>query len=359
MIELSTHIEYMLLDNSEVGVPQLGTFTVREMPSRRVDEEGIFLPPYRSVSFCQNELEEGEDFALSLAKTHNLTLQEARMACSEYAFELQQTLREEGTFGIGSMGFLLCDAQSGTVSFMPMQSGIASPAYYGLDAIDFVKLCVETRQQRDKYRSHRTTKVTTVDSDDNTIIIRINRRLFNYVATVAASAALFFIFTSPLNIPTANNEQQKADTELFLPTKMLPIAQQKPEQEANESASVDAEDRTLAEQTVEATATSVIKESVTPDHTSSPIEGYSIVIASAIPVKSAVSYAAKLQEKGYKAIACKIDGMTRVIIPGFESKDAAYAEIRQMRQESQEFANVWPCLFKEKTVETIVDSAIN
>ena len=251
MIELSTHIEYMLLDNSEVGVPQLGTFAVREMPSRRVDEEGIFLPPYRSVSFCQNELEEGEAFALSLAKTHNLTLQEARMACSEYAFELQQTLREEGSVGIGSMGFLLYDAQSGTVSFMPMQSGIASPAYYGLDAIGFDKLCVETRQQRDKYRSQRTTKVTTVDGDDNTIIIRINRRLFNYVATVAASVALFFIFTSPLNIPTADNEQKKADTELFLPTRMLPIAHPKQESAISEEAPTDIDLQSSTEQTEE------------------------------------------------------------------------------------------------------------
>ncbi len=359
MIELSTHIEYMLLGNSEVGVPQLGTFTVREMPSRRVDEEGIFLPPYRSVSFCQNELEEGDAFALSLAKTHNLTLQEARMACSEYAFELQQTLREEGTVGIGSMGFLLYDAQSGSVSFMPMQSGIASPAYYGLDAIGFDKLSLETRQQRDKYHSRRTTKVTAVDGDDNTIIIRINRRLFNYVATVAASAALFFIFTSPLNFPATIGERQKADTELLLSPIVFPIDQQKTKSTESEETSVDIDRQSSAEQTEEAVPTSTTEENVTPGSAMSLVEGYSIVIASAIPVKSAVNYAVKLQEKGYKAIACNIDGMTRVIIPGFESKDAAYAEIRQMRQNSQEFANVWPCKFKDKTVETIMDSAIN
>ena len=44
MIELSTHIEYMLLSHDEVSVPQLGTFIVRDMSSKRIDEEGIFLP---------------------------------------------------------------------------------------------------------------------------------------------------------------------------------------------------------------------------------------------------------------------------------------------------------------------------
>ena len=55
MIELSTHIEYMLLTHDEVSVPQLGTFIVKDMSSRRVDEEGIFLPPYRTVTFQWDE----------------------------------------------------------------------------------------------------------------------------------------------------------------------------------------------------------------------------------------------------------------------------------------------------------------
>jgi len=101
MIELSTHIEYMLLSHDEVSVPQLGTFIVRDMSSRRVDEEGIFLPPYRTVSFRWDEQEPGDAFVSSLSKLHNLSRHEARIMCVEYVDELQQTLADEGSDCIG------------------------------------------------------------------------------------------------------------------------------------------------------------------------------------------------------------------------------------------------------------------
>jgi AGCS family alanine or glycine:cation symporter len=68
---------------------------------------------------------------------------------------------------------------------------------------------------------------------------------------------------------------------------------------------------------------------------------YAIVIASAISEKNAVNYAAKLQKKGYDAIACKTGSMVRVIIKGFETESDAYNQMRQMKAKSSEFANVW------------------
>ena len=175
MIELSTHIEYLLLHHDEVSVPQLGTFIVKEMSSHRVDEEGIFLPPYRTVSFKWNEQEAGEDFIASLSKMHNLSRQETRMMCIEYIDELIQRLDEEGSVSFGSMGYLLRDAESGEIGFVPQQSGIASPAYYGLDAVPFAKLSHEVRQQRAKKQAAGKVKLTSIQADRDTITIRINR----------------------------------------------------------------------------------------------------------------------------------------------------------------------------------------
>ena len=105
MIELSTHIEYLLLSQSWVSVPQLGTFTRRDMSSRRIDEEGIFLPPYRTASFQWNSQEAGEDFILSLSKLHGLSRHEARTVCMEQVDELQQALSEEGRPSEQDKGF--------------------------------------------------------------------------------------------------------------------------------------------------------------------------------------------------------------------------------------------------------------
>ena len=51
MIELSRHIEMLLLENDCVVVPDFGGFIAHYQPARYVEEEGIFLPPLRTVGF--------------------------------------------------------------------------------------------------------------------------------------------------------------------------------------------------------------------------------------------------------------------------------------------------------------------
>lgn len=355
MIELSTHIEYMLLSHDEVSVPQLGTFIVRDMSSKRIDEEGIFLPPYRTVSFRWDEQETGEDFILSLSKLHNLSRHEAHIMCMEYVDELQQALTEEGSVSVGSMGYMLRDTEGGQISFMPLQSGIASPAYYGLDAIPFAKLSNDVRQHRDKKQANRKTKLTTIATDSDTIIIRINRRVFNYVTAVAASIVLFFTFTSPYGNPVAT-DSQKADTEMMLTPKLVPAVKPQPKKVEQPVAVV----KTVEEVPV----TEPEPKQEAPKEEILPLKGdegspYVIVLASAISKKNAISFAGRLQEQGLKAQACEFGGMVRVIIPGFETQDDAYAEIRRMKAESKDLSHAWPCNVKDeiKPIDCKSDSA--
>lgn len=331
MIELSTHIEYLLLNQDEVSVPQLGTFIVKDMSSRRVDEEGIFLPPYRTVSFRWDEQEPGDTFVSSLSKLHNLSRHEARIMCVEYVDELQQTLADEGSAAVGSMGYLLRDDESQEISFMAMQSGIASPAYYGLDVLPFSKLSNNVRQHRDKKQKGRKTKMTSIVTDSDTITIRINRRFANYVTTAAASVVLFFTFTSPYNTPIST-DSQKAESELLItPISIHHSEERKPTEVKAQTA--------VAVASAKAEKTS--KQEVLPQK-ETEMTPFAIVMASAVSKKNAISYATKLQELGYNAKACEVGGMVRVIIPGYSSQDEAFAAIKQMRTESSEFAKAWP-----------------
>lgn len=346
MIELSTHIEYLLLSQSWVSVPQLGTFTRRDMSSRRIDEEGIFLPPYRTASFQWNSMEAGEDFILSLSKLHGLSRHEARIVCMEYVDELQQTLSEEGTVAIGSMGYLLRDADSGEIRFMPLQSGIASPAYYGLDAVPFAKLSHDVRQQRDKKQARRKTKVTSFQTDPDVITIRINRRLFNYVSTVAASVVLFFAFTSPFGNPVMPNEQQKAVSAITAPISPRPATTL--EEKASSISQTSSISPIKVEEKVASDSPVKVEEKVSSNSQAPSNSPYAIVLASAISKKSALSFADKLQQQGINALACEFGGMVRVIIPGFATQDDAYAEIRRLKSESKDLEHAWPCLLKEE-----------
>lgn len=334
MIELSTHIEYLLLSHDEVSVPQLGTFIVKEMSSRRVDEEGIFLPPYRIVSFQWNEQEAGDDFILSFSKLHNLSRLDARMMCVEYVYELQQTLEEDGAVSFGSMGCMLRDAETGEIRFIPQQSGIASPAYYGLDAILFSKLSHEVRQQRDKKHSARKMRLTSIQADQDTITIRINRRAFNYATAVAASIVLFFAIISPIGKSITAGVGQQA--ELFLATKLLPSVQLEPK--AVEAQPI-VEQETVEEPTTTLAAPEIID--VTPS------TDFVIVVASAISKKRAISYAAELQEKGYSALACIVGNMVRVVIPGFKTEEEITEKIRQFKAECSDFSQAWPYRLKD------------
>lgn len=346
MIELSTHIEYLLLSQSWVSVPQLGTFTRRDMSSRRIDEEGIFLPPYRTASFQWDSQEAGEDFILSLSKLHGLSRHEARIVCMEYVDELQQTLSEEGTVAIGSMGYLLRDADSGEIRFMPLQSGIASPAYYGLDAVPFAKLSHDVRQQRDKKQARRKTKVTSFQTDPDVITIRINRRLFNYVSTVAASVVLFFAFTSPFGNPVMPSEQQKAVSAITAPISPCPATTL--EEKAPSISQTPSISPVKVEEKVASDSPVKVEEKVSSNSQAPSNSPYAIVLASAISKKSALSFAGKLQQQGINALACEFGGMVRVIIPGFATQDDAYAEIRRLKSESKDLEHAWPCLLKEE-----------
>lgn len=325
MIELQAHIEYLLLHASEVSVPQLGTFISREMSSRRVDEEGIFLPPYRTVSFQWNEQEAGDDFIRSFAKMHNLPRHDARMVCMEYVEELLQALEEDGSVPFGSMGYMLRNAETGEISFMPQQSGIASPAYYGLDAVPFAKLSHEMRQQRDKRRAARKTRLTSIQADQDTITIRINRRAFNYASAIAASIVLFFAIknTAPFQLPRGEEIVQQAAALFFSP---------KEEVKQQEVTAV-----TSVEEVSPRENTNIEETAAAP---------YVIVLACAISEERAVSYAAALQEQGYNAQAC-IDGkMVRVIIPGFATEEEASEKIHQCKAECSDFAQAWPYQLK-------------
>lgn len=327
MIELSTHIEYLLFSRREVSVPQLGTFTRCEMSSQRIDEEGIFLPPYRTVKFQWNEQEAGEEFIHSLSKLHHLTRHEARIMCAEYVDELQQAIAEDDTVSIGSMGYMLrSNDNEQELTFIPLQSGIASPSYYGLDALPFAKLNNDIRQQRDKKRAAKKIKLTSIAADRDTITIRINRRAFNYAASVAASIVLFFAFTSPF--ANTIKEMGRQQAELFFAPKIAtiqPTTVEVKSETATPSAPVKAEASAIPAQ-------AEVKEAL-----------YAIVVASAISEKNAVNYAEKLQQQGYNAIACKTGTMVRVIIKGFETESDAYNQMRQMKAKSTEFANVWSC----------------
>ena len=51
MIELVQHIETLLLENDCVIIPDFGGFVAHHSSAKWVEEEGLYLPPTRTIGF--------------------------------------------------------------------------------------------------------------------------------------------------------------------------------------------------------------------------------------------------------------------------------------------------------------------
>ncbi|MCI6373455.1 MAG: hypothetical protein MR792_09370, partial [Paraprevotella sp.] len=136
MTDISRHIEYLLLEHDRVSVPQLGTFSIQLTPSRWVEEEDLFLPPVRNVSFTSACDDASSDhFIRSLATALKVTYEHAQTICAEYVDGIRQELSTNSVAEVGSIGMFVRDTSADTDCFIPCQAGVTSPQFYGLDSV--------------------------------------------------------------------------------------------------------------------------------------------------------------------------------------------------------------------------------
>ncbi len=374
MIDLSRHIEYLLLYTDRVEVPLLGTFQAKYIPSVWVEEEFLFLPPCRVVSYSP-ETKDGEGFLKSLSTQYGISVEEAGILCMEFSENIKQELRDNGTSEIGSIGYFVQEGDSTKRVFVPYEAGVASPSLYGLDAMCMTPI---KRQDlpMDKKRNHR--RLATMSADKEYVTIKVNRKFANYMTTIAASVLFFVLFTTPAGNSVKPN-MQMADTEIFtsesrhLPadvvspvkTYKVPVAESKPVPTKAETEEKTVEAPTKTKEVTCAPAPEAIAEkaetpkpkvktaetktaepkNVTPKAIANQAiakDEYAVVLASALSLKNAEKYSRDLMDRGYNVCIQTGGKMNRVIMPGFKNMDEAHAKIKQMRAVGgDEFNGAW------------------
>lgn len=379
MIDLSRHIEYLLLYTDRVEVPLLGTFQAKYIPSVWVEDEFLFLPPCRVVSYSP-ETKDGEGFLKSLSTQYGISVEEAGILCMEFSENIKQELRDNGTSEIGSIGYFVQEGDAVNRVFVPCEAGVASPSLYGLDA-----MCMTPIKQQDipvdKKKNRR--RLATMSADKEYVTIKVNRKFANYMTAIAASVLFFVLFTTPAG-NSVKPDMQRADTEIFtsesrhLPTDVVrpvstykvPVAESKPvptkiETEENtvetpakakEEACAPApkaktekaetpEPKVKAAEAKTAEPKNVATKAETPKATvkqATAKDEYAVVLASALSLKNAEKYSRDLMNRGYNVCIQTGGKMNRVIMPGFKSMDEAHAKIKQMRAAGgDEFNGAW------------------
>ena len=193
MIELSRHIESLLLDNDCVIVPELGGFIAHYQSAYYVEEERIFIPPTRKVGFNPQLTMNDGLLAQSYMQVYHTDYSDAMNRISEKVNTLKDTLYKGETVelhGIGALHYNIYDE----FEFQSTESGLLSPALYGLDAFSMPLLSNELHLEEQVVEQQPQIQPLKPKKE-----IRLNptRWLGNAVA-VAAAVILFFVLSIPV-----------------------------------------------------------------------------------------------------------------------------------------------------------------
>lgn len=327
--ELVRHIETLLLKHDCVVIPQIGGFITCNVPARYVEEESLFLPPYRTVGFNKQLKTDDGLLVHSYAEVYKIQETGARKILGEKIRELQQELWENGSYDLGSIGMLTMDEQN-EIQFSPCQAGTVCPAYYGLDSLLF-PLRMEQPAVRDLSVEPDKQEQT---KDEHDITIHVKRSWLNNIAAAAAAIIMFFLFS-----PQAENTGAfRGELAEFSHLMALQPAVKTTTGTQVETAPVAEETAPLAE----TPQTEASQTGSAAEQTAAAPDEFCVVLASAITEKNAEIYTEQLQKRGYTGVQVyKSDKMVRVIIAGFSTEAEAYSRLREMRDQSEEFEYAW------------------
>ena len=135
MTKLERHIEILLLKNDCVIVPGLGGFVAHHIKARYDEQDGMFLPPYRTLGFNAQLTMNDSLLVQSYVDAYDLSYPEALSQIEEEVAELYHTLENEGCVELNGLGKLYTNAER-KLQFEPFESGILTPNYYGLSSFE-------------------------------------------------------------------------------------------------------------------------------------------------------------------------------------------------------------------------------
>ena len=96
MIELTKHIEILLLENDCVIVPGLGGFIAHYQPAHYEEDEGVFLPPTRTVGFNPQLTMNDGLLTQAYMQTHHTDFPDASRKIAQKVSELKEILYSDG-----------------------------------------------------------------------------------------------------------------------------------------------------------------------------------------------------------------------------------------------------------------------
>jgi cell division septation protein DedD len=339
MIDLSKHIEVLLLKHDCVIVPGLGGFVTQYVSARYMPEEQLFLPPHRTVGFNAQLVVGDGLLAQSCMQAADISYPEA-LQLIDAAVEVWKTaLQRDGVCSIEGIGVLRLGLDE-HYDFTPVEAGVLSPDLYGLDGLALPSIA----------RPAVTTSVTasrpavsTPEAMKRPASVLL-RGWVNYVAAAAVALVFYLLCATPVGAPDHASQLHVATMVPSVGEPAQPVAtpmSQTPSVAVATSA-VTAEEPTGASAPAATPETPASAE--TPAATEAPksAEGrYTIVLASSIPLSNARHLAAQLQEDGMAQAEVLVGKrMVRVVYGHYISELEARSALKQLRKNTA-YEDAW------------------
>lgn len=327
MIELSRHIESLLLVHNCVIVPNLGGFVAQNCPARYVKEEQLFLPPYRNIAFNPSLQMNDGLLAQSYMQAHGTDYTQTLRDIDRDVARLKGRLEAQEVVELNGIGRLSRLAE-GRYDFIPYEGGVVAPSLYGLDAF-LLTPRPNTACQADTSRSKRTDSYT----------LHINKRAFHYVAAVLVSVIFYFVWAAPLNNVSHNHSQE---AQVFQPLAELLNT---PQHEPASTAPMDA----APSQSASAGRPAADSQAQPSDKTASAEpadelvkQPFTIVLASQISRRGAESLIVSLKEQGFEEVRMlRTPRITRVVFGKYSTASEAQTALRRLRHQQETFSEAW------------------
>lgn len=357
MIELSRHIESLLLHHDCVIVPGLGGFVTQYVSARRIEDELLFLPPYRSVGFNQQLVLNDGLLVQSYMKAYGTSYPETIKLIDSAVRELKDELQEKGEYelsGIGTLSMGIC----GQYNFTPCEAGVLSPELYGLDSLLLKRLDAKGKNASANEQSAERQKKLQVKRTEKNYTISISREIVNYAAAAIVAVFFYFVWATPVTNSTSvdpqaasviyeqlfSNVQSNSQAAAPQPASHQPVSTDTPAETKTESKVPAASPSTAAKSSTAQPATTA-KPTQPADKpmatTAKPTGKFTLVLASAVPKQSAEKYAQKLQNEGFKHTEIYVNGrMVRVINGHYATEAEAQQNLQQLKKHKA-FADAW------------------
>lgn len=360
MITLAKHIEYLLLDNDCVIVPDLGGFIAHYQAAYYDKNAFTFCPPKRVIGFNPKLVMNDGLLVQSYMQFFQTDFSDANKRIQEEVDRIKNKLYDDGKVDIPGIGTLSCDINN-DYKFIPSTDSISSPFLYGLSEFEFSKFDNKKKRPIQKKAEY------TIPQPQRSVDRNIGYKCAAGVVAVAIAFVMFFFLSVPVenSYVESNSYAYLGDAGLFNSIRSKSFAtaiinnvntnKEKPAlQDKNSNSKCDNKSKAevVMKEVASKTGNTILQkkqlESVKHEK-NEPVKSdlivkdknFHVIIATLYSQKAAEKALELYKNKGYNDVTIiKGSSVYRLSIGDYENKSSAYNKMNELRSKS-EFSDSW------------------